>query len=502
MSFSDVTALTALFLSGIVFYILASRSKGERLTVLGYTLADRKIDHDRFGASFVAASTSLATVLLFFLSTASFYGVVLLWCGLTYFLGQMIFINYVSGKQLLTKDIRTISDLWFNCIESSLISRIITAVTISSYLIILFVELYIGSVIVTYFLKPFLPNLSGVLGFAFVSIIVIGYVRIGGLRAVMETDRWQLKLLVTSVVALFLFSVLVPEGVGPLREVQRRSFFHVDASLKDCICFCLWILVLNLTLPFSQLSSWQRIAAAKSGSVAKKGFRTHRRHLLFVWIIPVISFVLLVSKGFGFKDVTGLFDSMKTAGGLSSGVLYPLVVLGFGAALFSTADTALIAFGTSLADENTFLSRLETYSEKKLRRSFTIFAAITLCLLAIIYYLAEADIGSWFIPLIYAIFGQLTVIAPLILYCLIVADQPRRKLTMWGEILVAVGIFLSWGLIICCVFIDVAQNTQIWSQLATLGSFFIAGSFLLLGVKFGTKTKEPEPKAELEVDDH
>ena len=492
MSFSDVTALTALFLSGIVFYILASRSKGERLTLLGYTLADRKMDHNRFGASFVAGSTSLATVLLFFLSTASFYGFVLLWCGLTYFFGQMIFINYISGKQqLLAKDIRTVSDLWFTCIESSLISRIITAVTISSFLIILFVELYIGSVIVTYFLKPFLPNLSGVLGFAFVSILVISYVRIGGLRAVMETDRWQLKLLVTSVVALFVFSVLVPEGAEPLREVQHRNIFDVDASLTDCICFCIWILVLNFTLPFSQLSSWQRIAAAESGSAAKEGFNTHRRRLLFVWIVPVISFVLLASKGFGFKDVTGLFDSMKNAGGLSSGVLYPLVVLGFGAALFSTADTALIAFGTSLADKNTFVSRLETYSEKKLKRSFTIFAAITFCLLAIIYYLAEADIGSWFIPLVYAIFGQLTVVSPLIIYCLAKADRPRRKLTVLGEILVAGGIFLSWALIISCVFIDVSRNTQRYSQGAAVISFLIAGAFLLLGIKFGTKPKAP-----------
>ncbi len=495
MSFSDLTALAVLALSGVVFYLLASRSRSTELTLLGYTHADRNIDSSRFGASLVAASTSLATVILFFLSTVSYYGIVLLWCGVTYFLGHFIFIRYVKDKPVLKKDIRTVSDLWYDAVRSRLNARLITAITLLSFLIILFVELYIGSTIVTYFIKPYYPAISGVVGFALVSLLVIGYVRIGGLRGVMNTDKWQLTLLIGSVVALGLFSVLAtssqeaPESVLAISSSEAAEaapgFFHVEVGLAESLLFCFWILTLNLTLPFSQLSSWQRLASAETGTKAWDGFKQHRKHLLFVWIIPVLALIFLMTKGFSFTNLTEFFDALKGQGGISDGVLYPLIVLGFGSALFSTADTALIALGTALADKNTFRTKLEGLPGNQLRRVFSVFALVALALLGGVYYLAEANLGSWFMPLIYAIFGQLAVVSPLILYSLVKAPDAPLDIKRAGEVLIAVGLLLGWLMIIGAVFVDQVLGTYVWSQLAAPGSFAISGGFLLLGIRLG-----------------
>ena len=495
MSFSDVTALAVLALSGVVFYLLASRSQSTKLTLLGYTHADRQIDSSRFGASLVAASTSLATVLLFFLAAVNYYGILLLWCGVTYFVGHFIFIRYVKDKPVLKKDIRTVSDLWYDAVRSRLNARLITGITVLSFLVILFVELYIGSRIVGYFIEPYYPAVSGVVGFGFVSLLVIGYVRIGGLRGVMNTDRWQLTLMLASIGALGLFSILAtsPPAVSesvlaippPGAAGTAPSFFQLRAGLAEALLFCFWILVHNLAGPFSQLSSWQRVASAKSGSDAWKGFKQHRKNLLFVWIIPVLAFTFLMTKGFSFTNLAEFLDAVKGEGGICDGVLYPVIVLGFGSALFSTADTALIGLGTALADKNTFGVKLEKLSGNQLRNVFSVFSLIALALLAFVYYLAEANLGSWFMPLIYAIFGQLVVVSPLILYSLVKAPSVPLDIGRAGELLIAAGLILAWLMIIGAVFIDQALGTSVWSQFAAPASFVVSGVLLLLGIRLG-----------------
>ncbi len=480
MTFSDITALAGLALSAAVFYLLATRARGERLTVFGFTHADGQIDSGRFGASLVAASTSLATVLLFFLSTASYYGIVLLWCGLTYYLGQRTFLKYVKGKPLIRKEIRTLSDLWYDTIRSSLNARIISAITFSAFLMILFVELYVGSVILSSFIRPFALEYSKVISFGLLSLLVIGYVRIGGLRAVMHTDQWQLKMLLAAVFALAVFAFVV--ATRPMEMQVATSFFDVQAETGEVILFCAWILVLNMSLPFIQLSSWQRLIAAKSEDEAWKGFKSNTSRLLFVWIVPVLVFVYLLTKGIVPGDLDELFEVLRSEGGLAEGVLYPIIVVGFGAALFSTADTALIALGTTLADKNTFQDRLEGMSEERLRRVFTTFGIVALGLLTVVFAIAEADLGAWFMPLIYAIFGQLTVITPLVFYSLArITDEPR-DISPISSRLIAVGLLLGWLVIIAAVFVDRILGTFIWSQMATFGSLLISGGFLALGL--------------------
>ncbi len=481
MTTAEWTAVLGLAFSGFMFYTLASRSRGSTLTVLGYTHADREVDHSRFGASLVASSTSLATVILFFLATASHYGYVLFWTGLTYIAGQGLFTWYVKDKSVLKRDLRTVSDLWFWTVRDQFLARLISVITVTSFLIILFVELYVGTIIVGYFLARYVPAGANLWAFLMLSVLVIGYVQIGGLRGVMQTDRWQLGLMLIAVAALLFHSILAP--VSPA-GTPRSSFWFTNVDFAGAILFCAWILMLNFTLPFSQLSSWQRVTAAKSGKEAWKGFRDHAIPFFLVWMVPIIAFMLLATKGHTYSDLGGLFDEMKSLGDVSEAVLFPLVVVGFGSALFSTADTAMIALGAALADRNTFLSRLEKHQDAQLRRIFTWFAFAVMVALAGVFALAEAGLGAWFLPLIYAIFGQLAIVSPLAMYGLLKADATPLHMGAGGRLLIAAGLFVGWGVVLGAVFVDQSQGTQIWSQAATIAGFAITGGALLLALRF------------------
>ncbi len=482
MTIADWTALIGLLLSGTVFVLLASRAKITSFSLLGYTLADKQVTGQQYGASFVAASTSLATVILFFLSTIQTYGITLLWCGTTYLVGQYFFVRFVRNKEVIKEDVRTIADLWYYTVRSKTNSRLITALTVTSFLIILFVELYVGSIILSYFFAS-VTGYAKIISFLTIGIIVILYVRLGGLRAVMQTDGWQLRLLIIAVVALLLFSFISQNNNIP--TIPEITSFTSDWT--NVFIFWFWILVLNFTLPFTQLSSWQRVAACKSGEEVWNGFKSHIVQFLMVWFLPVIAFAILSAKGLNFGVLDDLLLALKSEGGIAEGILYPLIVIGFGSALFSTADTALIALTTSFADTNTFKKKLESLSVDKLKNLISISSFAIMIILTIIYGIAEANVGEWFMPMIYNIFGQIAIIAPLIIYSLINLESEPIHLSKTGNFIISISILLAWLLILFSTYITHISANQIWSQLATPAGMVITSLGLFLALRFKVK---------------
>lgn len=481
MNFPDIIALIGLAVSALIFIILASRAKTSKFSLLGYTMADRKITSEQYGNSFVAASSSLATVILFFLTNAKYYGITLIWCGLTYLIGQYLFVKYVRNKDVIKDDVRTVSDLWYYTVKSKMNARLITALTVTSFLIILFIELYVGSIIFGYFFNSYIDYYA-IISFLIVGLIVIYYVRIGGLKAVVQTDGWQLTLMIVSVISLLLFSFLYQ----PIESVKFsiNKIFVFDADWNSVLIFWLWILVINITIPFTQLSSWQRVAACKSGEDVWKGFKSHIFHFSIIWFLPVIAFAILASKGITFTEFGTFLDTLKNYGGISELVLYPLIVIGFGSALFSTADTALIALTTSFADTNTFRKKLEKLDVKKLKTIITIISFVIMLSLSGVFAIAQANVGDWFLPLIYNIFGQLGILAPLILYSLLHLKEDPVKLNNFGNLIISFSILIAWMGILYATYLSITLENQMWSQISTPIGMVVTTIGLLIGLNF------------------
>lgn len=417
MVLADFVAWLGMAFSVFIFVLLATKRSNDPTTIESVLLADRKVKSRQFGTSFAAASTSLATVLIFFIGTSEFYGIALLWCGATYLGGQALFLSWMKHINIDTHDLTSNADFVLDQTQSKSAAFCIAFMTTAAFLLILFMELYVGSEILSYYFD--LPTGLGK-GLAFLGLgtAVILYVRLGGLKVVLRTDVWQYYLMISACLALLAFAWLVPGSENVVESTASNPWLGSATNIQLGL-FMLWILILNLTLPFTQLSSWQRLAATSSTKEAWDGLKRSILGFLIIWMLPVISLVILDHKGFTTTTLSGLFDILRAGGSDLTLAFYPIIFVGFASALFSTADTALIALQFSLSDKSTFGPRISKMNERRLEQFFLIITMGTVLALAVVYGLAESGLGSWFIPLIYTIFSLLTIAAPQVIYSIL-----------------------------------------------------------------------------------
>ena len=74
----EIIALFGLILSSIIFYVYAHQVNRQNLNMEGFTLSNRSLSSRQFANTFAASSLSLATVIIFFISTHEIYGIFLL----------------------------------------------------------------------------------------------------------------------------------------------------------------------------------------------------------------------------------------------------------------------------------------------------------------------------------------------------------------------------------------------------------------------------------------
>jgi Na+/proline symporter len=491
MVFGDILASIGLAISAIVFVGLAFDSRSDKLAVEEYLLFSHTGTSREFGPSFAAASTSLATVIIFFLSTSQLYGPFLFWCGFTYFSGQALFLYLMKEAELKTSELSTNADYWLSFAQAPVSAFMIGLMTISSFVLILFVELYIGSVIVNYYFSD-IGLLGKAISFLLLGAIVIAYVKLGGIKVVFKTDGWQLRLMVLSMLVFILFAVFsVP--INDESENLSPQLLNFSASNVEIFLFCAWIAIINFTLPFTQLSSWQRVAAMKSPKEAWSGLLKTAPQFLLIWMLPVLALMVLNSKGYSLTSLPLLFDAMRSPGGAISGLLYPLLFVGFASALFSTADTAMIAVQLAVSDKSTFGSKLIAKKGSDLRRSLLWFTGLLVFCLAVLFGLAESKIDKWFMPIVFAIFSTLGVIAPQLLFGLIYAKKGiyKYKLSRFGDWANFLGILGGWLVIVVATVLRgiellPQQGTQ---EVATYLAVFVSTIGLLIGITLSKKGK-------------
>ncbi len=297
----------------------------------------------------------------------------------------------------------------------------------------------------------------------------------------MQTDRWQMILLILSVIALFAASLIIADNPHPTQTGWNMMSFEADTI--SIVVFCIWILAFNFAIPWGQLSSWQRISASKNDDEVWKGFKNNIFNFLIVWILPVIGFVIFITKGYEFSNIASFFDTLKSSNSLMSDVLYPIIVVGFGSALFSTADTAVVALGTTLLDENTFGNYFAGKSEKVVKLFLTLFSFAILFLIGILFFVAKIDVGAWFMKLIFNIFGQLSIIAPFCYYALINLKPEPIKIKSSGLTLIIIGLLLSWFLNVYSTFLGESIEIKHLTEIVAVGSILLSLLTLKIGLR-------------------
>lgn len=492
MQLVDFLAWSGMLFSVGIFFLLANERSANPLTIEGALLADRRATANQFGTSLAAASTSLATVIIFFIGSAETYGLALLWCGLTYLIGQGVFIYWFSKQSISTEDLTTNADFILDQLGSKSVARVASLLTSTAFCIILFLEFYVGSEILNYYIGGDTP-LYRFLSFFALGAIVFVYVRMGGLRVVLRTDAWQTYLMLAACMALLVYALMHEPSVASTETHSQPVALSLlgKASPGQLWVFMAWIAIINLTLPFTQLSSWQRLAATKSVKAAWKGFLTWIPGFLVIWWVPVISLVILNQQGAVPSSLSELFTILRDAPQEVSLILFPIIFVGFASALFSTADTALVALQFSIADRSTPISDIsKSDNERSIGRFLLFSSAIIFTILSLIFALAEQNLGAWFFPLIYAVFSQLGILAPLIIYGLLIRSGKVDRATEIQPMPIIVGLVLAWIVLIGSA-VTVALGIFVGKfgiqEFATYLAILLSTIGLVIGLKLGKR---------------
>ena len=382
---------------------------------------------------------------MFFVSATSTYGILLLWCGITYFIGQLLFLLHMKKGMIETSNLTTNAKFWFNETGGIRVANSMRLLTIFTFLIILFLELYIGSEIINYYTNDL--DMPSWIGFAFITLVVVAYVRLGGMNVVLKTDRWQYMLMLAACLLLLIAAVGYANQKLDLSagDVSVLNVLHFPDELDTfhLVLFMGWIGIQNLTLPFTQLSSWQRLAATRDVNSALDGFKAVGGGFAILWFVPVFALMVLHLAGANIANVGDLFNIVRSLPGSVMAAAYAIIFVGFASALFSTADSAMIAVELSIAE------RLGTAPGSGLdldkRKLNLIIGGISIGLVTT-YSLVESEVGENFLSVIYVLFSQLAIIAPHLILVLVrkVNGLPSLDFSARGDWLVTTGIWLSW----------------------------------------------------------
>ena len=445
----DALTINALVAIGICLFFLLQGAlyykeiKDEE----SFFLYNRKLPDGKYAASFAAASTSLATVLFFFVTFGVEHGIYILFAPITYVLGC-----YLYGKLLLpplekqgffssTGGGITLGNTLAKYVEerykSKAVKFSITIITILGLTSILLVELYVGVNIFSIYLKPQFVDLA-LFGVAFV---VFTYTGLGGFIAVVRTDVFQIRLmfLSTAILLAWLVWTSLQNHIFPSFEIfiVHPIVFKGGILLPYTLLFN--ILVVNLFLVPALLRTWQMAAASPSSKEVKKGI------IKGVWLTALLTTMFILLGILFFRSVfpnaelslIGMLNTLQTSQNpFARYILFPLFFAGCLAALLSTADSALAPVLQSFFQDIRKSNARYLWKHRHVLLLTAILFIITISLYFVVFRLLGFNLITW----LFTIFSFLIICTPSIVFAIIspdnVVNRRASKITalisIWG----------------------------------------------------------------------
>lgn len=483
----ELLAIGGILLSGLVFLLYAKYKFDYNKTSLdGFLISNKDLSGKEFSNTFAAASVSLGGTIIFFIECHREYGILMALGPVFAVLVQFYLLKYFStfADKVNTTEIRTVSDLWYKVFPSASMARGISIICIFTCMLGVAIELYMGSEILSYFLPS--NDFSKALSFFTLGLLVIAYVRYGGYQAIIKTDTWQLGLLIAATVSMIVFAIKAPIVTPNTTNSDIIvELFNYSESGWPLFVFLAWACIINYCICFLDIAVWQRMAASNSTKESYKGLMTGIWKYIFVFIFPLCCFIIIYAKGHNYSTMTEFLSIIiNQSPGISGYILFPLIVTGFTAALFSTADTGMIAAMYGLCDKNTFLPALQNITKAKqeiiIRKYVSLFSLFLVIFLSIFYYINSNEIQKYIMPIVYAVFGQMSMLAPLPIYALyrIKNDMPAITVSNTNNNVLMSSIALGCIIIWAGSYLEGQTGKQIWSHYAFLSSVIV----MFLGV--------------------
>lgn len=465
--FQNVIFFGALILGFYIVYVINTTKK--KITLDGYLLAKREVSGAGFLQSFTVVGIS--SNLIFFVEAHREYGYLMCFGPLFYVAIQLLFLCIFNSVPINFQKVRSIADIWSQAFTGKAIARFIAILCAWNCILIVFVEILIGTQITSVIFnietsyKPII--------FFFFSVIILSYISYFGYNAVAKTAAFKLVMVTLAIVMISYFSINAPVLNNKTASDIFSNIFSHSEDGWSLITFLIWASWLNVASAFTDISLWQRMAASVS---IKESFQSFVKGLwkwFVIFMLPIMCFVILNLKGYHYDNISEFLTIVKLEG---NAVILTLITIGIFVALFATADTSLIGAIYALVDNNTFLPKLKEVNSKKhnffVGKYLTLFILTILAVLSVLYYLVQYTTNQMITPLLYATWGQLCLIAPLIIYALfrLIRKESIYVLSQVQNVAIIAGVIFAWSIIIYTTYI----GEHISSQLALVfGSLFV-----------------------------
>jgi Na+/proline symporter len=340
--------LVALGLASLTLavYLIVGKRTSEKIEGLDdFLFYGRALEKKGYTRTFIATGISLATVLAFFLDFGSQFGLALVLSPLMFLTGVWVFLralpvleaeNYLARGSTLHAFLgRSYNGAWVRWVTA--------VVSLLGYVGILIIELHVGVTVFHFFSSALTVH---VLVALFFLLLIFAYTWLGGYRAVVDTDRIQL--------ALVLGAVLF--GLGSLTTLALKGSIQPDYSLFEPAVWrlpaalAIVMIVGNIPLQFVRMSNWQRAAAVGDKKVVHDGLVAAIWATFAFWLFFNIMGVFLgpATGSQAQEGVVRLLEVIEAnAGFWGAYVAMPVVFAGLIAALVSTADSVFVPILTS-----------------------------------------------------------------------------------------------------------------------------------------------------------
>lgn len=348
------------------------------------------------------------------------------------------------------------------------------------------VELVIGSGILAA-MVPGLPH-AQLMIFMFITVIVLAYVAIGGIRAVIDTDAWQFWLATAGalLLAIYAFVYISPE------PGMTQFFYPPRVTVSGLAAFILSVLAVQFLGPLCKLHNWHRLATAQNQKDALRGQQNGALLGAILWTVMVIAALALNARTAEQVTFVGIFDHMRSRGGAGAYLFYPIIFVGLVAAMISTADSAMAALFGFFYDS---VRRTRPKVVPTLGHDMGLGACLFLVMI-VVYALNQTDLMGFAITVIYFLFNQLLVAFPALLFLAVERKRfgnrgcsavPRRS----KHIVLAIGVVLGWITVLALSAAGHLSGELMWTMFASISGVVVSSLVICFAIP-GLPSKEVE----------
>jgi Na+/proline symporter len=482
-------AITALLLSAVGYLWLGARAfvqtRGLRDLLPLDVFGQAKVENaDEFSAATVAATLSLATVVLAFTELAPIFGLWLLWTAATTSMG-LLAVRLAAPLIWRRLDAfgsqrPTLHSFLGASFDSTLLTRSAAFCTAAGFLGALAVELTVGS----RFLAGLVPSVNSTAAVLFLASVGVLYTLAGGFRVVIQTDRIQMIVIWLAIAALAALVVAQVEASGGLSAVLDRAPKGLfDLTWRaELTPFLIGIFVINVPTFLGDMSVWQRIAGTRAQAELETGLARSVIGAALSWsslAILACFVVALAGPGLEGNPLAAFLVTMVSRMHLLVLAAAFVAIAGLYAASLSSASTQLIAAAQTLQIDvvrGGYVGEEFARSRRALAKGRILVLALGSGSVLVVEALEAA--GFSISDLVFAIYGSQLGLAPAVLLALIGQPKFNMERGSWVAAAILLGFASGWS---TALYGKLTRDADL-VFLAPVASLLISGGVCLFAV--------------------